>query len=254
MQFGSGSQPNSKFQVNNNVWICWNRVQSVPEHSKLGLAHPLAFGAAAKVFKYPARGNSRGFPCSFSVVLERNTWHRVLKNTTNVPEATWGWRSRFSVGGICVTLDGCWAEKNWLSKDPLRLRSVETTSSSLTGSFQYKISKFTQADKCDIFLVQELLKKRLHRWARLIRRQPEFEGTGKPAWKEDDRNQQEWDFSYPFKHLLQTSTNKVRFEELWPTRASLVLLLMLFLYGNINLRGLFGCLSWPRLIRISPSL
>lgn len=31
-----------------------------------------------------------------------------------------------------------------------------------------------------------------------------FGGTGKPAWKEDDRNQHEWDFSHPFnfKHLL----------------------------------------------------
>lgn len=43
----------------------------------------------------------------------------------------------------------------------------------LTGSFPYKISKFTLAD---IFLVQELLKRRLHRWARLIRRQPGLEG------------------------------------------------------------------------------
>lgn len=29
MLFGSGSQPNSKFQVNNNVWICRNQVQSL---------------------------------------------------------------------------------------------------------------------------------------------------------------------------------------------------------------------------------
>lgn len=38
----------------------------------------------------------------------------------------------------------------------------------LTGSFLYKISKFTLADECDIFLVQELLKRK---WARLIRQQ-----------------------------------------------------------------------------------
>ncbi len=53
---------------------------------------------------------------------------------------------------------------------------MEATSSLSWGSFLYKISKFTLADKRDIFFVQELLKRRLHRWARLIRRQPGLEG------------------------------------------------------------------------------
>lgn len=38
MLVGFGSEPKSQFQVNNNVWICRNQVQSLLERSELGLA------------------------------------------------------------------------------------------------------------------------------------------------------------------------------------------------------------------------
>lgn len=75
----------------------------------------------------------------------------------------------------------------------------------LTGSFLYKISKFTLADKRDIFLVQEQLKQRLHRWARLIRRQLGL-------WVlETQREKKMTEIS---KAIMQGSTDRVRFE-LW---------------------------------------
>lgn len=126
MLFGSGSQPNSKFQVNNNVWICRNQVQSLRGAQQ---AFCFAFWAAAKVFKHSVRGNSRGSPAV--PLLHLNATHSTQgrKMQLMYPKQTWGWRSHSSVGGICVTLEGCWAEKDWVSKDPLRHCIVETTSS-----------------------------------------------------------------------------------------------------------------------------
>lgn len=104
--------------------------------------------------------------------------------------------------------------------------------------------------------MQEPLKRRLHRWARLIRRQPGLEGL-KNQRETENRNQQEWDFSHPFifKHPLSKDppTGRGSSSGDLPTldRCSSS---CLFLYGNVYLRGLFGCLFWLRLIRISTCL
>lgn len=56
-------------------------------------------------------------------------------------------------------------------------RKVLAFKRSLKAAYIYIYDKqFTLADKRDIFLMQEQLKRRLYRWARLIRRQPGLEG------------------------------------------------------------------------------
>lgn len=94
----------------------------------------------------------------------------------------------------------------------------------LTGSFPYKISKFTLAD---IFLVQELLKRRLHRWARLIRRQPGLEGleTSMKRLQKSARGGFLPLFHFQIS-LMQRSTNGMRFKLRWPDCTRLVLLFM----------------------------
>lgn len=57
--FGSGSQPNSELQVNNNVWICRNQVQSLWEQSKLGLATCLCLGLWPKFSNIQPRVTAR---------------------------------------------------------------------------------------------------------------------------------------------------------------------------------------------------
>lgn len=64
MLFGSGSQPNSKFQVNNNVWIWRNQVQSLQEHSKLFLATRLLPGLPPR-FSNTQPGETAGVPLQF---------------------------------------------------------------------------------------------------------------------------------------------------------------------------------------------
>lgn len=110
--FGSGSQPNSDLQVNNNVWISRKSGSKSVRAPRTWPEHLLAYWALAKLFKHVAKGNSQGCPWFFSAVLECNTQCRREKNTANVCKANWGWRRPSSFVGICVTLEGCWAEKN----------------------------------------------------------------------------------------------------------------------------------------------
>lgn len=62
MLLGSGSQLNSKFQVNNNVLDLQESGSKSAGAKQAWLGHPLASWAAARVFKHPARGNSQGSP------------------------------------------------------------------------------------------------------------------------------------------------------------------------------------------------
>lgn len=70
--FGPGSRPNSKFQVNNNVWICRNQVQSLPEHSKLGLATRLLLGLLPR-FLNTQLGVTVGVPHPVSLLCVKAT-------------------------------------------------------------------------------------------------------------------------------------------------------------------------------------
>lgn len=83
----------------------------------------------------------------------------------------------------------------------------------LTGSFLYKIGKFTLADKRDIFLVQEPLKRRLHRWARLIRRQRGLEGLETQHEKKmTGISKSGMPPTLSFSNISYAKTNRVRFK------------------------------------------
>lgn len=132
---------------------------------------------------------------------------------------------------------------------------METTSSLSRGSFLYKISKFTLADKRDILLVQEPLKRSLHRWARLIRRQPGLEGLETQHEKKmTEISKSEISPSLSFSHISYANHQGEVRSSGDPPAIDWCSSPCLFLYGNVYLRVLFGYLSWLRLIRISPCL
>lgn len=84
MLLRSRSQPNSEFQVNNNAWICRHHGQSLPEHSKPGLATRLLFEQMPRFLNTQPGVKSQSSPAVSPPRL--NVTHNIQgqKYTTNV--------------------------------------------------------------------------------------------------------------------------------------------------------------------------
>lgn len=130
MQFRSGSQPNSKFQVNNNVWICRNQVQSLPERSKLGLATRLLFGLLPRFLNTQPGGTVGGSPAVSPLCL--NATHNIQGRKIQLMYCTWS-NVRIEKPFLCwrdlCHIRGMLSRKVLAFKRSLKATSEETTSS-----------------------------------------------------------------------------------------------------------------------------